>query len=53
MDNATGEHLSMFFVPEEGSASSFRGIAEVIARRGLLALLYTDRGTRYWFSPKG
>lgn len=52
MDDATGEHLSMFFVPEEGTASSFRGVAEVIARRGLFASLYTDRGTHYWFTPK-
>lgn len=52
MDDATGEHLSMFFVQEEGTASSFRGIAEVIARRGLFASLYTDRGSHYWSSPK-
>jgi len=52
MDDATGEHLSMFFVPEEGTASSFRGIAEVIARHGLFASLYTDRGTHYWLTPK-
>jgi transposase len=52
MDDATGEHLSMFFVPEEGTASSLRGIAEVIARRGLFASLYTDRGSHYWHTPK-
>jgi len=52
MDDATGEHLSMFFVSEEGTASSFRGIAEVITRRGLFASLYTDRGTHYWITPK-
>jgi transposase len=52
MDDATGEHLSMFFVQEEGTGSSFRGIAEVIGRRGLFASLYTDRGTHYWLTPK-
>lgn len=52
MDDATGEHLSMFFVPEEGTASSLRGVAEVIARHGLFASLYTDRGSHYWHTPK-
>src|SRR4030065_118526 len=28
MDDATNEHYSMFFVPEEGTKSSFRGIRE-------------------------
>ena len=35
----------MFFVEEEGTASSFQGIAEVIERRGLPSSLYTDRGS--------
>ena len=26
MDDATNEHYSMFFVEEEGTASSFRGV---------------------------
>ena len=52
MDDATGEHLSMFFVEEEGTASSFQGVAEVIARRGLFASLYTDRGSHYWLTPE-
>ena len=30
LDDATSEHYSMFFVEEEGTASSFRGMAEVI-----------------------
>jgi hypothetical protein len=37
MDDATSEHYSMFFVPEEGTASSFRGVREVILSRGLRA----------------
>jgi hypothetical protein len=31
MDDANGEHTSMFFVDEEGSASSFHGIGQTIA----------------------
>ena len=30
MDDATGEHYSMFLVDEEGTASSLRGVREVI-----------------------
>ena len=30
MDDASSEHYSMFFVEEEGTQSSFRGIKEVI-----------------------
>ena len=52
MDDATSEHYSMFFVEEEGTASSFRGIREVIVKKGLFSSLYTDRGSHYWFTPK-
>jgi len=52
MDDATGEHYSMFFVPEEGLWSSFRGIRDVIERKGLFASLYTDRAGHYWYTPK-
>jgi hypothetical protein len=31
MDDTTREHYSMFFVEEEGTASSFRGVQEVNA----------------------
>lgn len=34
MDDATGEHYSMFFTEEEGTASSFRGVQEVIEAKG-------------------
>jgi len=52
MDDATSEHCSMFFVEEEGTASSFRGVREVIERKGLFSSLYTDRGSHYWHTPK-
>lgn len=51
MDDATGEHYSMFFVEEEGTQSSFRGIDEVIEAHGVFASLYTDRGSHYWHTP--
>lgn len=51
MDDATGEHYSMFFVEEEGTQSSFQGVGEVIEQRGVFASLYTDRGSHYWHTP--
>jgi hypothetical protein len=52
MDDATGEHLSMFFVTEEGSASSLHGLGQTIASKGLFATLYTDRGSHYFLTPE-
>jgi len=52
MDDATGEHYSMFFVEQEGTASSFQGVREVIERHGLFSSLYTDRGSHYWYTPE-
>ena len=37
----------MFFVEEEGTASSFQGIREVIEGWGLFCSLSTDRGSHY------
>lgn len=52
MDDATNEHYSMFFVAEEGTASSFRGVRETLLGRGLFSALYTDRGSHYWLTPE-
>lgn len=51
MDDATGEHLSMFFCNEEGTDSSFHGIGQTIARHGLFSVFYTDRGSHYFHTP--
>ena len=52
MDDATNEHYSMFFVAEEGTASSLRGVREVIEARGLFSSFYSDRGSHYWHTPQ-
>jgi hypothetical protein len=52
MDDATGEHTSMFFCQQEGTASSFHGIGQTVARYGLFASLYTDRGSHYFLTPE-
>ena len=52
LDDATSEHYSMFFVDEEGTASSCRGVHDVIAARGLFSSFYSDRGSHYWHTPE-
>jgi len=51
LDDATSEVCSAILVEEEGTASSFRALAEVIADRGLFCSLYTDRGSHYFHTP--
>jgi transposase len=52
MDDANSEITSGFFVLQEGTDSSFRGIKETIEKNGLFCEFYTDRGTHYWTTPK-
>lgn len=51
LDDATNEHYSMLFVEEEGTASSFMGIRDVIETGGLFSSFYSDRGSHYWHTP--
>ena len=51
MDDATSTIYSMFLVDEEGTASSLRGVREVVERHGLFCSLYTDRGSHYFETP--
>jgi hypothetical protein len=52
LDDATSEIYSAFLVPEEGTASTFRGLYEVFGRHGLAMSLYTDRGSHYFLTPE-
>ena len=52
LDDATSAILSAVLVEEEGTASSFVGLKEVIAGHGLFSALYTDRGSHYFHTPK-
>jgi transposase len=52
MDDADNTIYSAFFVEEEGTMSSFLGVAEVIAGHGLFSSLYVDRGSHYFHTPK-
>ena len=51
LDDATNAVYSGILVPEEGTASSLRALAEVVADRGLFCSLYTDRGSHYFHTP--
>ena len=51
LDDATSAIYSACLVEEEGTASTFAGLAEVIARHGLFIELYTDRGSHYFLTP--
>ena len=52
LDDATSTIYSAFFVEEEGTRSSFRGLREVIETQGLFSSLYTDRGSHYWHTDE-
>ena len=52
MDDATSEILSMILVEEEGTASTFAALREVVAGHGLFCALYTDRGSHYFHTPE-
>jgi len=53
IEDATSAIYSMFLVAEEGTASSLRGLREVVAKHGLFCSLYTDRGSHYFYTPEG
>jgi transposase len=52
MDDATSAIYSMFLCAEDGTASTFQGLSEVIGEHGLFCSLYTDRGSHYFYTPK-
>ena len=52
MDDATSEIYSAVLVEEEGTMSTFQGLIETIAAKGLFCSLYTDRGSHYFLTPE-
>ena len=52
LDDATSAIYSAFLVEEEGTASTMRGLLEVVERHGLFCSLYTDRGSHYFLTPE-
>lgn len=52
MDDATNEIYSAFFVEEEGTWSSLRGVRDTLEEKGLFSSFYSDRGSHYWHTPE-
>jgi hypothetical protein len=52
LDDATGQITSIFLAEEEGTMSSFQGLAETIRRHGLFGAFYTDRGSHYFLTQE-
>src|SRR5216684_1829000 len=52
MDDATSTIYSAFLVEQEGTASSFCGLLDVLVAHGLPCALYTDRGSHYFYTDK-
>ena len=52
MDDATSIVTSAFFVLQEGTASTMRGLQETIETYGLFCSFYTDRGSHYAYTPE-
>lgn len=50
LDDATGRITSIFLTDEEGTMSSFVGLAETIRGHGLFGSFYTDRGSHYFLT---
>jgi hypothetical protein len=52
MEDATSALYSAFLVDQEGTASSFQGLREVVDKHGLFCSLYSDRGSHYFVTPE-
>jgi transposase len=52
LDDATSEIYSAILVEQEGAVSSFLGLIETIAAKGLFCSLCTDRGSPYFYTPE-
>ena len=52
MDDANNEIYSAFLCEEEGTQSSFKGIMDVINKKGIFSVFYVDRGSHYGYTNK-
>ena len=52
LDDATDHITSIFLIEEEGTMSSFQGLAETIRRHGLFGAFHTDRGAHYFLTQE-
>ncbi len=52
LDDATSEIYYAQLVDEESTRTVMQGVREVIERKGLFCLLYSDRGSHFFYTPK-
>ena len=52
LDDATSEIYYAQLAPEETTATVMTGLRAVIELKGLFCSLYSDRGARFWLTPK-
>ena len=52
LDDATGEHYSVFLWERAGTRSSFVGVRDVLERKGFFCSLYTDRTSQYRYKSR-
>jgi len=52
MEDATSALYSVFLVDQEGTASGFQRLREVVADHGLFCSLYSNRSSHYFFTPE-
>lgn len=52
LDDAISAIYSAFLVEQEGTMSSFQGLAETIGQHGLFRAFYTDRGSHFFITAK-
>ena len=53
LDDATSEIYYAQLVAEESTVTVMAAVREVIEGKGLFCALYSDRGSHFWFTPKG
>src|ERR1700737_152127 len=53
LDDASSEIYYAQLVEEESTVTVMAGLKEVIERKGVFCALYSDRGSHFWWTPKG
>jgi hypothetical protein len=52
LDDASSEIYYAQLVEEESTLTVMAGLREVVQRKGVFCALYSDRGSRFWLTPK-
>src|SRR5438128_3326488 len=52
LDDATSEIYYAQLVEQESTATALAALREVVEQRGIFCVLYSDRGSHFWLTPK-